>query len=114
QLIQELKDQNIGVAFKYKGRSKEIQGVIFDKNGYSITGSKVDRRFSYSTIDRQLRVNGQQLHSSEVHHRQTQSGSIPSGSLVNDFLYQLKSSNEENRKKKENIPHIKRRKGIRR
>ena len=115
QLIQELKDQNIGVTFKYKGRSKEIQGVIFDKNSYSFNGSKVDRQFSYSKIDHQLTLNRQQLHSSEAHHRQTQPGSHPTGGLVNDFLYQLrKSSYDENKKKKENIPHIKRGKGLRR
>ena len=115
QAIRALKDQNIGVTFKFKGKTDEIQGVIFDKNGYSITGSKVDRQFSYSKIDHQLRVNGQQLHSSEAHHRQALPGSNASGSLVNDFLYQLrKSSYEENRKKNQNIPHIKRRKGLRR
>lgn len=115
QLIQELKDQNIGVTFKYKGRSKEVQGVIFDKNSYSFNGSKVDRQFSYSKIDHQLTLNRQQLHCSEPHHRQTQPGSNPTGRLVNDFLYQLrKSSYDENKKKKENIPHIKRGKGLRR
>jgi hypothetical protein len=116
QVIRALKDQNIGVTFKFKGKTDEIQGVIFDKNGYSFTGSKVDRQFSYSKIDHQLRVNGQKLHSSEAHHRQTQPGSNPAGSLVNDFLYQLRKSsyNDENKKKKENIPHIKRRKGLRR
>ena len=61
QLIGALKDQNIGVTFKFKGKTDEIQGVIFDKNGYSFTGSKVDRQFSYSKIDHQLRVNGQQF-----------------------------------------------------
>ena len=43
QIIQGLNDQNIGVTFKYKGESDEIQGVIFDKNGYTFNGSKVDR-----------------------------------------------------------------------
>lgn len=115
QLIGVLKGQDIGVTFKFKGKTDEIQGVIFDKNRYSITGSKVDRQFSYSKIDHQLRVNALQLHSSEAHHRHTLPGSNPSGSFVNDFLYQLrKSSYEENRKKNENIPHIKKRKGLRR
>lgn len=115
QVIRALKDQNVGVTFKFKGKTDEIQGVIFDKNGYSITGSKVDRQFSYSKIDHQLRANAQKLNNSEAHHRQAPPGSNPTGSLVNDFLYQLrKSSYEENKKKNENIPHIKRRKGLRR
>lgn len=115
QVIRALKDQHVGVTFKFKGKTDEIQGVIFDKNGYSITGSKVDRQFSYSKIDHQLRANVQKLNNSEAHHRQALPGSNPTGSLVNDFLYQLrKSSYEENKKKKENILHIKRRKGLRR
>ncbi len=116
QLILVLKDQDIGVAFKFKGKTNEIQGVIFNKNGYSFTGSRVDRQFSYSKIDYSLNLNRQQLHNDEAHHRPTQPGSNPTGSLVNDFLYQLRKSSydEENRKKKENIPHIKRTKGLRR
>ena len=47
QIIRALKDQEVGVTFKYKGKSNEIQGIIFNKNGYSFTGSKVDRQFSF-------------------------------------------------------------------
>ena len=43
--------------FKYKGNSDEVQGVVFSKNGYSFSGSKIDRRFSYSKIDAALNVN---------------------------------------------------------
>lgn len=59
QLILALKDQNIGVAFNYKEETNEIQGIIFNKNGYFFSGSKVDRQFSYSRIDRQLQFNEQ-------------------------------------------------------
>jgi len=115
QVIRALKDQDIGVTFKFKGKTDEIQGVIFDKNGYSFTGSKVDRQFSYSKIDYRLKLNGQQSLRREPYNRQVLTESHASGSLVNDFLYQLrKSSYEENKKKKENTPHIKRRKGLRR
>lgn len=116
QLIRALKGQHIEVTFKFKGKTDEIQGVIFDKNGYSFTGSKVDPQFSYSKIDNQLRVNRQQLHSGEAYRWHTLPGSNPTGSLVNNFLYQLRKSSydDENKKKKENIPHIKRGKGLRR
>jgi hypothetical protein len=57
QLLSELKKQGIDTKFKYKGKTDEIQGIIFSRNGYSFTGSKVDRRFSYSKIDCQLRQN---------------------------------------------------------
>lgn len=57
RLLSELKRQGIDTAFKHKGRTDEIQGIIFSRNGYSFNGSKVDRKFSYSKIDYQLRQN---------------------------------------------------------
>ena len=45
------------VRFKYKGNSDEVQGVVLSKNGYSFSGSKIDRRFSYSKIDAALNAN---------------------------------------------------------
>ena len=43
--------------FKYKGKSDEVQGVVFTMNGYSFSGSKIDRRFSYAKIDAALERN---------------------------------------------------------
>lgn len=37
-----------------------MQGVIFSKNGYSFSGSKIDRRFSYSKIDEAMNANRQE------------------------------------------------------
>ena len=56
-LIANLKKQGVEVQFKYKGKSDDIQGVIFSKNGYPFSGSKIDRRFSYSKIDATLNAN---------------------------------------------------------
>ena len=56
-LITNLKKQGVEVRFKYKGKSDEIQGVIFSKNGYPFSGSKIDRWFSYSKIDAALNTN---------------------------------------------------------
>ena len=56
-LITNLKEQGVEVRFKYKGKSDDIQGVIFSKNGYPFSGSKIDRRFSYSKIDAALNAN---------------------------------------------------------
>lgn len=64
-LLTHLKEQDIDVRFKYKGNSQEVQGIIFEKNGYHFNGSKVDRSFSYSKIDFALQQNdkehGQQM-----------------------------------------------------
>ena len=57
QLAANLKEQDVDVCFKYKGDSGEVQGVIFTRNGYPFSGSKIDRRFSYSKIDAVLNAN---------------------------------------------------------
>ena len=56
-LIANLKKQGVEVRFKYNGKSDDIQGVVFSKNGYPFSGSKIDRRFSYSKIDVALNAN---------------------------------------------------------
>ncbi|MFV0468392.1 MAG: mobilization protein, partial [Dysgonomonas sp.] len=57
QLLYNLNRYGVDSQFKYKGQTDEIQGITFTKNGYSFTGSKVDRMFSYSKIDYQLKQN---------------------------------------------------------
>ena len=59
-LLAHLKKQDIDVRFKYKGSSQEVQGIIFEKNGYHFNGSKVDRNFSYSKIDFSLHQNNRE------------------------------------------------------
>ena len=65
-LLAYLKKQDIDVRFKYKGNLQEVQGIIFEKNGYHFNGSKVDRNFSYSKIDFTLQQNNRE------HEHQTQ------------------------------------------
>ncbi|WP_195344841.1 relaxase/mobilization nuclease domain-containing protein [Bacteroides xylanisolvens] len=66
-LVANLRKQGVEVRFKYKGRTDEIQGVVFGKNGYSFNGSKIDRQFSYSKITATLNRNSRE-------ERQAQSG----------------------------------------
>lgn len=56
-LAANLKKQGVDMQFKYKGKSDEVQGIIFTMNGYSFSGSKIDKRFSYSKIDAALERN---------------------------------------------------------
>ena len=56
-LVANLEKQGVEVRFKYKGKSEDVQGVVFSKNGYPFSGSKIDRRFSYSKIDAALSAN---------------------------------------------------------
>ena len=57
QLAANLEKQGVDMQFKYKGKLDEVQGVIFTMNGYSFSGSKIDRRFSYAKIDTALERN---------------------------------------------------------
>ena len=56
-LVANLKKQGVEVRFKYKSGSDEVQGIVFSKNGYPFSGSKIDRRFSYSKIEAVLNAN---------------------------------------------------------
>ena len=56
-LATNLKKQGVDMRFKNKGNSDEAQGLVFIMNGYSFSGSKIDRRFSYSKIDAALERN---------------------------------------------------------
>lgn len=76
------------VRFKYKGNSDEIQGIVFIMNGYSFSGSKIDRQFSYSKIDaalktpsyseteRQVVVQSEPVYQQESHGNELYSGSL--------------------------------------
>jgi len=61
ELIVQLHRQDVKVDFKYKSKTKEVQGVIFYKNNLAFNGSKVDRQFSFSKIDYQLKNNNYQF-----------------------------------------------------
>ena len=56
-LAANLEKQGVDMRFKYKGKSGEVQGVVFTMNDYSFSGSKIDRRFSFSKIDTALERN---------------------------------------------------------
>lgn len=60
ELIVQLHQQGVKADFKYKGKTKEVQGVIFSKNNLIFNGSKVDRQFSFSKINYQLNSNNYQ------------------------------------------------------
>lgn len=52
--LAETRRRNIQVSFKYRGNTQEVQGIVFEKNNYRFNGSKIDRMFSYSKIDKVL------------------------------------------------------------
>lgn len=62
-----LRKQGINTEFKRKGTTSTIEGVKFSKNGYTFSGSKVDKAFSYSKLNR---------HFAQVERRTTQQPSL--------------------------------------
>ena len=81
-LLAHLEKQDIDVRFKYKGNSQEVQGIVFEKNGYHFNGSKVDRSFSYSKIDFALQQNNRD-------HEQQMQGTINFISNVADVTSEI-------------------------
>ena len=52
QLQERLAEKGIGIRFKYKGRTDEVQGISFTKGAYTFKGSEIDRNFSFSKLDK--------------------------------------------------------------
>ena len=52
QLQKQLAEKGIGIQFKYKGQTDDIQGVSFFKGEYTFKGSEIDRSFSFSKLDK--------------------------------------------------------------
>jgi hypothetical protein len=117
QLLSEMKKQGIDAKFKHKGQTDEIQGITFTKNGYSFTGSKVDRNFSYSKINYQLNQNNQSQKIGNNSNQQSQSKGIVEstfdalsgiggfqshGDDYEEEIFRNRMENEENKRKRKN------------
>jgi hypothetical protein len=57
ELQASLASKGITLSFTNRGSTKDIQGVVFEKEGLRFNGSKVDRKYSYSKISTALRLN---------------------------------------------------------
>ena len=83
ELRKQLKKDNISFDFKMSGTTNKIQGIIFEKDGVRMNGSKVDRNCSYSKIDRQIKDNAYQaLQQSERWVNESQASQSAIGALV--------------------------------
>ncbi|MBE9460587.1 relaxase/mobilization nuclease domain-containing protein [Dyadobacter subterraneus] len=56
-----LKERDIGIVFKYKSGSQQIQGISFSKGGIKMKGSEIDRGLSFAKLDEKIRQNQNQL-----------------------------------------------------
>jgi len=54
ELKHELAKQGIGMQFKYKSGTLEIQGISFSKGKYKFKGSEIDRSLSYGKLSKAI------------------------------------------------------------
>ena len=71
ELEGKLKEQGISVRYKYCGSTDRKQGVLFSKNGFEFSGSKIDRAFSFTKLDKHITHVQQQ-----IQHRATLFGNL--------------------------------------
>lgn len=55
-----LEQQDVATRFKTKGNTDVVQGIIFEKDGCSFSGSKIDRSCSFSRLNAEIERNIQQ------------------------------------------------------
>ncbi len=70
-LEKQLEKQGIGIRYKYCGNTNRKQGVLFSKNGFEFSGSKIDRAFSFTKLDQHITHVQQQ-----IQHRATLFGNL--------------------------------------
>jgi hypothetical protein len=52
ELKEKLKQKNIETVYKYKGQTKELQGISFAIGKYKFKGSEIDRKFSVGNLQK--------------------------------------------------------------
>ncbi len=62
ELKQELAKQGIGMLYKYKSGTLEIQGISFSKGEFKFKGSELDRSLSYGRLSKQIEQQAEQKH----------------------------------------------------
>lgn len=67
--VAELEQQGITTRFKTKGYTDVVQGIIFEKDGCSFSGSKIDRSCSFSRLNAEIERNS---HKQEKIHLQNE------------------------------------------
>lgn len=70
ELKKALQKQGIGMLFKYKSGTQEIQGISFSKGRYKFKGSEIDRSLSYSKLSQTIEQRLKQQQQRNIEHRQ--------------------------------------------
>ena len=115
-----LEQQGIATRFKTKGNTNVVQGIIFEKDGCSFSGSKIDRSCSFSHLNAEIVRNFRQaqyhLSKEPMAHSIDENGfasdlsdalgevftmPMPNGGVdVDELRFQKKLRNRDNRKRR--------------
>ena len=79
-----LEQQGITTRFKTKGNTDVVQGIIFEKDGCSFSGSKIDRTCSFSRLNAEIEQNS---HIQEKIHLQNEpmADSVDESNFITDL-----------------------------
>lgn len=109
EFLDYMKSSEIEVQFKTKGNSNEIQGVTFAKDGYSFSGSKVAKQYSYSKLDAVLSPknnlemnNSKQINTTSLNNERTIKVDLSILDAIPTNLYDT-SGDEPNNKRKRKL-----------
>lgn len=88
ELERALKKQDIGMEYKFKSGTTEVQGISFIKGDAKFKGSAIDRSLSYANLNRQLQLNQtKELHIPDQKRQETEiSGTEGRDSLLSVLL----------------------------
>lgn len=89
ELEKQLKKKGITFQFKTSGNTDKIQGIIFEKDGTKINGSKVDRTCSFSKIDRQIKDNACQALQEAAQQAQLASSAVSAVEALSALIAQF-------------------------
>ena len=82
--VADLERQGIATRFKTKGNTDVVQGIIFEKNGCSFSGSKIDRSCSFSRLNAEIERNSQRQEQSHLQ-KEPMAHPVDENSLTSDF-----------------------------
>jgi len=79
-----LEQQGITTRFKTKGNTDVVQGIIFEKDGCSFSGSKIDRTCSFSRLNAEIEQNSQRQEQNHLQ-KEPMTHSVDENSFTSDF-----------------------------
>ena len=82
--VADLERQGIATRFKTKGNTDVVQGIIFEKNGCSFSGSKIDRSCSFSRLNAEIERNSQRQEQSHLQ-KEPIAHPVDENSFTSDF-----------------------------